>query len=197
MERAQYHPVENVPVNPQGCYVAADLNPQRVKVDSPAVLVMTDLSRLPAATIGITASLAQANQSMIHRGVRMLLVTDANRRLVGIITTTDLLGERPVLASLTSGMKRDDLRISDVMTPIEAVDAMPLEKVLRSEVGHIVATLKQSGRQHAIVVSKEGERHEVRGVFSVTQIARQLGVPITGNEMAHNFAEIEAAIACL
>jgi hypothetical protein len=35
----------------------------------------------------------------------------------------------------------------------------------------------------------------VRGIFSATQIGRQLGVPIHGFEVAHTFAEIEAGLA--
>jgi len=35
----------------------------------------------------------------------------------------------------------------------------------------------------------------VRGIFSTTQIGRQLGVPIHGFEVAHTFAEIGAGLA--
>jgi hypothetical protein len=34
----------------------------------------------------------------------------------------------------------------------------------------------------------------VRGLFSVTQIARQLGAPIHANELARTFAEIESLL---
>jgi hypothetical protein len=35
----------------------------------------------------------------------------------------------------------------------------------------------------------------VRGIFSATQIGRQLGMPISTFEVAHTFAEIEAELA--
>jgi hypothetical protein len=35
----------------------------------------------------------------------------------------------------------------------------------------------------------------VRGIFSITQIARQLGLPIHAPEIARTFAEIEAVLA--
>jgi len=38
-------------------------------------------------------------------------------------------------------------------------------------------------------------RQTVRGVFSATQIARQLGVAIPTSEVARTFSEIEAALA--
>ena len=37
----------------------------------------------------------EAHQAMIHRGVRMLFVTNEDRQLEGIITASDLLGELP------------------------------------------------------------------------------------------------------
>jgi hypothetical protein len=34
----------------------------------------------------------------------------------------------------------------------------------------------------------------VRGIFSLSQIARQLGVELQPNNFAHTFAEVEAAL---
>ena len=33
---------------------------------------------------------------MIQRGVRLLLVVDQNRSVLGVITATDILGEKPM-----------------------------------------------------------------------------------------------------
>jgi CBS domain-containing protein len=62
-----------------------------------------------------------------------------------------------------------------------------------ARVGHVLETLRRAGRQHALVV--DGERR-VRGIFSISQIARQLGVALpAGGEVARTFSEIEAALA--
>ena len=81
------------------------------------------------------------------------------------------------------------------MTPIDAVVAMNLEDVRAAKVGHIVASLKQAGRHHELVaeIKKLGEVH-IRGIFSASQIARQLGVPLQITELARTFAEIEEAL---
>src|SRR5438034_1004549 len=61
----------------------------------------------------------------------------------------------------------------------------------RARVGHVLETLRRAGRQHALVV----ERAMVRGIFSISQIARQLGVSVpAGGEVALTFSEIEAAL---
>jgi ferric-dicitrate binding protein FerR (iron transport regulator) len=62
-------------------------------------------------------------------------------------------------------------------------------------VGDIVASLKQAHRQHTLVASEVDGRQTVCGLFSITQIARQLGAQVQSFELAHTLSEIEAAIA--
>ena len=83
------------------------------------------------------------------------------------------------------------------MTPGSAIEVLQMNDVLRAKVGQILETLKQSGRQHALVVDQDTVtgRQMVRGVFSASQIARQLGIPMQTTEVARTFAEIEAVIA--
>ena len=115
---------------------------------------------------------------------------------IGIITASDLLGERPVQVAQRRGIRREELQVADVMTPAGLLDAIELSAVTRAEVGHVVATLRRNGRQHAVVVDHDADgRQRVCGVFSASQIARQLGIVLHGHEVARTFAEIEAAIA--
>ena len=171
-------------------------SPEPVRIDSPAVEVMTDLRLVAAATIDANTHIDVANQAMIARGVRSLLVVDHKNDIVGLVTARDLLGERPMQFVRNQGIKHDDVRVRDIMTPREQVEVLQIEDVLKAEVGHIVETLKQSARQHAMVVDIDiTGRQLVRGVFSSSQIARQLGIAIHATEVARTFAEIEAVIA--
>lgn len=171
-------------------------DPQRVRIDSPALAVMTDLRQIPAATIDLEAPLDAANRFMIRRGVRLLLVTDDDRRVLGLITSNDVLGEKPVQFALERGIKRQEIRVRDIMTPRERLEVLLHADLVHAEVGHVVATLKRSGRQHALVIdfSGDGDAQAVRGIFSTSQIARQLGVAIHTTEVAQTFAEIGAAL---
>ena len=77
---------------------------------------------------------------------------------------------------------------------------MDLDDVLHARVGDVIASLRVSGRQHALVIDSAATgappaTRTVRGIFSLTQIARQLGLPPQpGHDVARTFAEIEAAI---
>ena len=184
------------------------LQPQspRVTAESPAGQVMTDLTRVAPATIRPQAPLAGANQFMITRGVRLLLVTDDHENVLGVITATDLLSERPMRAAIDRGLRRDELTVADVMTPAEQVEVIAYTDVEGARVGHVLETLRRAGRQHALAVDFDeipsrrplelpARRTMVRGIFSISQIARQLGVAVpTGGEVARTFSEIESAI---
>jgi hypothetical protein len=178
----------------------------RVTSGSPALQVMTDLVRVTPATIRPQAPLAGANQFMITRGVRLLLVVDDLENVLGVITATDLLGERPMLVATQRGLRRDELTVADVMADAEQVEVIALADVEGARVGHVLATLQRAGRQHALVVDHDAvpparpleaptRRAMVRGIFSISQIARQLGVSLpAGGEIARTFSEIKAAI---
>jgi CBS domain-containing protein len=82
------------------------------------------------------------------------------------------------------------LTVADVMLP--AAEVIALEDAAVARVGHVVETLRRAGRQHVLVVDAE---RKLRGIFSLSQVARQLGVPLAATgEVARTFAEIEAAI---
>jgi CBS domain-containing protein len=185
------------PVQPQAPRVAAD---------SPALQVMTDLTRVAPATIRPQAPLAGANQFMITRGVRLLLVVDEHERILGVITATDVLSEKPMRAAQELRLRRDELTVADVMTGAEQVEVIDYAEVEGARVGHVLETLRRAGRQHALVVDYDeipsgrplvppGRRAMVRGIFSISQIARQVGVTLpAGGEVARTFSEIESAI---
>jgi CBS domain containing-hemolysin-like protein len=125
--------------------------------------------------------------------VRLLLVVEEQHDTVlGVISASDLLGERPMLVATGRGLRRDELTVADVMTPASQVEVIALADVEASRVGHVLETLRRGGRQHAVVVDAE---RMVRGVFSISQIARQLGVALaSGGEVARTFSEIESAL---
>ena len=167
-----------------------------VSLDSSAMLVMTDLKRVAAAVISPLETMDQAHATMVRRGVRMLLALDDKQNLAGIITTNDILGEKPVAVVQERRIRHGDILVSDVMTPADRLEAFDMHAVQSARVGTVVASLMQARRHHALVVQArpDGSR-EVRGIFSLSQIARQLGMPLTLPAHSQSFAEIEAALA--
>ena len=168
-----------------------------VTLDSPALDVMTDLTKVKAATIPLDHTLRQAEQAMIHQGVRMLFVIDEMPRLEGLITSTDLHGERQMSVGQSRQLRFDELRVADVMTPLSMLDAIPFERMGIASVANLIATLKEFGRNHLLVVERgePGKPPRVRGVISRAQIERQLGRTIELSETPANFAEVVRALS--
>lgn len=167
-----------------------------VSLEDAAMVVMTDLRRVSAVTIEPEATLEMADRHMKQRGVRLLLVTDRNDAVVGLITSTDLQGEKPMQYLQKNGGRWAELRVKDIMTPQEKLEVLCMVDVERARVGNIVATMKRAGRQHALVAGRQhaGGPQLVRGIFSAAQIARQLDIEFQSSEVVETFAEIKQLV---
>jgi CBS domain-containing protein len=177
----QAQPWQSAPVNP----------------DSPALAVMTDLALVKAATTSPSTSLREAEQIMIYQGVRMLFVVTEMPSIEGLITTTDLRGDRQLRVVHDRHMRYDELCVADVMTPLAMLDAIDFAEMKSATVSNMIATLKQFGRNHLLVVEGAADtgRQRVRGVISRAQIERQLGTVIDVTEVASSFAELGQMLA--
>ena len=168
-----------------------------VTLDSPALEVMTDLTQVKAATISPATALRKAEQTMIDQGVRMLFVVSDMPSLEGLVTTTDLSGDKLMRVVQQRGVHYDDLCVADVMTGLAVLDAIDYHHMQTATVGNVIAALKQHGRNHLLVVEgASGPAPErVRGVISRAQVERQLGTVVDVTAVANSFAEIVQMVA--
>jgi CBS domain-containing protein len=187
-----YAPLTLTPL-PGGARVATPNPPGRVTLDDPAFSVMTDLREVTAATTTPEEPIDGAHAMMIRRGVRLLFALDRHGSVAGIITATDLLGVKSMQFMQARGVSHAEVQVRDIMTPASALDAISLVEVAQMRVGHVVATLKAARRRHLTVAEENGK--VIRGIFSASQVARQLGMEVQTFEVAQTFADIEAALA--
>lgn len=175
---------------------ATYMNPRQrvtesVSMDQPALSVMTDFAVVTAQTILPLESIEVARTKMIHHGVRLLLVADDQNQVLGLITATDLTSERPMRVIQAQGIRHADVLVKDIMTPREKLQVICIDDLQVAKVGDVVATLQGQGRQHALVVERQADRSQIlRGMFSASQIGRQLDMPIHTVPVASTFAEI-------
>ena len=175
--------------------VSQPVSPNPVTFKSPAIEVMTDLRTIQAAVISPYITMQIANTYMMQRGVRTLLVIYDSDSLAGIITATDILGEKPMRFIQERGVKHSEIIVMDMMTPLNKLEAIPLEEVMHARVGNIVASLRESDRLHALVIDDPTiGPPRICGIFSWTQIEKQLGTVIPQNNVARSFAEIESSL---
>lgn len=193
MTKLAAHPLLNTPA----LLAHPKHNPERVNLDDPANVVMTDLLLRPAITVKGDDSLPFAENLMSRAGVRLLLVVDGQQKLEGLLTYRDIYGERAMTAAANEKISHDKLAVAQVMTRVSHIETVALNAIERAHVRDIVELLREHGRQHMLVTeagSLDGTV-TIRGIFSITQIGRQLGVRIPANERVQSFAEIEKLIA--
>lgn len=197
MTNIEYTPIATTALEKGASFHRTERIFDLIGLDDPAVAVMTDLKRVSAVTIAVKAPIEAADTRMKHRGVRLLLVVDDEDTVVGLITSTDLHGAKPIQHIRTHGGTYQDILVQDIMTPQEKLEVMCMDDISRCRVGHVVASLKQSGRAHALVVDRhdKGRKQVIRGIISASQIARQLDIDIPATEIAQTFAEIEALLS--
>lgn len=164
-------------------------------MEMPAIYAMTDLQKVAAVTVEPTTSLISANQKMIANQVRLLLVCLVDNSLTGILTASDILGEKPVQYMHQVDCSYGEIIVRDILTPHDQLDMLKLNDVQMACVGDVIATLQRDNRQHALVIDSDRYGNQrVRGIFSASKISRQVGVPIPESGRAHSFAELEQAL---
>ncbi|MGH8120786.1 MAG: CBS domain-containing protein [Gammaproteobacteria bacterium] len=170
---------------------------ETITLADPAIKVMTDLKRVRVMTIDAGSSVYTAEQLMKHAGVRLLVVVDNNDRLVGLLTMRDIMGEKPLHVVTSEKIRRQDLLVAHIMTPRSVLDPFNIRDVEHATVKDVILKMRDLGRQHVIIVEKreDGGGYFVRGLFSITQIGRQLGMDIPEDGQVQSFAEFEQILA--
>ena len=178
--------------------VPAPAPPELVHPEDPAPAVMTDFAHVPVVTTTVGQRIDDALEHMKTAGVRLLMVTGDGDDVVGLISSRDIEGERPVKVVEEQRLHRAEVTVGMVMTPQRDIEVMDWFAVSNASVGDVLATLHALERQHALVaeIDPVTSRQALRGLFSTSQIARQLHT-VLGEEIptAHSLAEVVARIA--
>ncbi|CDZ76739.1 CBS domain protein [Legionella massiliensis] len=159
-----------------------------ITLDSPALEIFTDFKKTEPLLIEQSIDLVTAEDLMKKTHVKLKLVMD-HGNFVGTLAYEDLISEKAM--SRANHMKRSDIFVNEVMTPRSYLKAIQFEDVKRAKIRDIVETLQNEGKQHFLVV--DGEDHCIRGIFSASDIARRLHVPINIDRVS-TFIDIYKAL---
>jgi len=170
---------------------------ESLDLDDCAINAMTDLRKVKAITVNSDHSIEFALELMKCSGVRLLVVVDRNNRLLGLVTARDIVGEKPMSIIARERIKHEEILVGQVMTPRSELRPFIFNDIEHASVRRVIMALREAGHQHTIVVEpREGDSgYFVRGIFSITQIGRQLGMEISTDGHVQSFAEFEQLIA--
>ena len=157
--------------------------PELVHLDDPALTVMHDFSVTLPRTISPHEPIDDALNEMKIHGVHLLLVME-NNHIIGVISTEDILGDKPIRFIQLSRLNRNQVLVKHVMVPLDEITAFDIEEVEQARVGNIVATLKVLHKHYALVLHDDThqQRQWIRGIFTTSQISKQLHMDI-GNSL--------------
>jgi len=148
---------------------------QFLQPGDPAVYGITDFTREYPITVDEERQIDTALEDMIRFGVRALLVVN-DHRVIGLITSYDIQGERPLQFLQNSNYSRHlDVRVGHIMTPWAELLTVPWEALENATAGELLRTLHQAGLSHVLIVEKgAGQAPILRGMASRARLERQL-----------------------
>jgi CBS-domain-containing membrane protein len=148
----------------------------------PAIHAITDFTREHPVTVDAERQIDDALTDMIRVGVRALLVF-RDQRIVGLVTSYDIQGERPIQFLQSSNYRHHrDIRVADIMTPWEDLAALDWKTVQTLRAGDLFHVFEETGLTHLIVIEPDRKGAAiVRALVSRARLARQLtGLRRTG-----------------
>lgn len=163
-----------------------------ISSESSALEVFTDFKYHNPLVIERDVLLPEAQRLMRKAHVRLKLVVDAAGEFVGTLSLDNLSEER-IMRRVASGIRRDELTVSDMMISRANIMALDYKEVANASIGDIIDVLQNQGEQHCLVVDED--QHHIRGVISAADIARRLHVDIPiVNVAPSSFYEVFSAL---
>lgn len=161
-----------------------------VTLDDAATAVMTEFRKVRALTIHGAATMERAYDKMITNWVRLLLVVDSRNRVVGLSKSTDVEGEKPLRIIQDRRIRRAEILVPDVIAAGAARSARHGRRAVRSR-GPRRGNPESGGTppRPGGGLGRKGNQ-TVRGLFSCSQLEKQLGQDIETTEIARSFAEV-------
>jgi CBS-domain-containing membrane protein len=170
----------------------------KARPTDPATTVMTDFTQSPVFSINHEVQIDQALEYMKAVGVRLLFVLNDDSQLIGLVTTTDIQGERPARYMLsvdaTRHTTRADVLVKHIMSSLGDWIVLDYRDVQKAPISRIVATFTSAGMRHLVVTDTGPSGMAVRGVISATRVEQALGIQLDIVRRARTFAEIESAV---
>ncbi len=149
----------------------------RIQLYDPAINAMNDFSRQYPVTVDEDRQIGAALNDMARLGVRSLLVVN-DLKVVGLITSYDIEGERPIqYIQQFHDVRRNEVLVGHVMTRWHDLVTLSWAAVKKARVSDVLQALRDTNLMHLLVVEAESDGStSVRGLFSRARIERQLGL---------------------
>lgn len=189
-----YLPLSVIHLNTGSTFTHPPTAPEVVYLEDPALHVMNDLALSNAITISPDATIREAAMEMRVCHTHLLLVINHENNVIGLISSEDILGEKPLMVTVQRRIQRAEITVRMVMTPQEKIATFTLKDIQHAKVGNVVASLHQLKQHYGLIVEVDEINHKqtVRGLFSLSKISKQLGYDVLSDiSEAQSLAELQ------
>ena len=170
----QYEPLEPWDMTRQHLLLSHSELPELVHLDDPALNVMRDFSFHHPSTCSESTLLNEAIAIIKTSHDYMLLVLNQDNRPIGILSSSDLFGEKPIQIQQQKRIERELIQVHMLMTHIETLPIYNYETIHHARVGNVVNSLKKLHALYALVGQHTDQGPILRGLFTTSQINKQL-----------------------
>jgi CBS domain-containing protein len=147
---------------------------QELRSNNPALHAMTDFTSKIAITVAPDRQIDAALTDMMRLSVRALLVLRGDS-VIGLITSYDIEGPRPLRFAERSGVRREDITVADIMTEWDDLPTLDWHTVQTVRISDILEIFEGVGVMHLLVVESDERGAEVvRGLISRSRVERHL-----------------------
>ncbi|MCX7122221.1 MAG: CBS domain-containing protein [Gammaproteobacteria bacterium] len=163
-----------------------------VKMDDPALSVMTDFQvKTPYSTTENTL-IPSALQQMKLSKVKSLFIVDQDDAVIGHISARDIQSTKATTAAEYHDIKQSEVTTKMLMIKAPQLHTLYFSELSNARVGHIVRLLHELQVNYIFVIEEGSEK--IRGLFSVSRISLQLGENVMGDLSSHSVAEMSHLI---
>jgi CBS domain-containing protein len=147
---------------------------QELRSNDRALHAMTDFTSKIAITVALDRQIDAALTDMVRLSVRAMLVLRGDS-VIGLITSYDIEGPRPLRFAERPGVRREDIKVGDIMTGWDDLPTLDWHTVQTARISDILEIFEGVGVMHLLVVESDERGAEVvRGLISRSRIERHL-----------------------
>lgn len=170
-----YEILPTITLHAGSTYMHPPALPEVAHLDDPALDFAVDFKTNYAFTIKPDAPVTHALIEMEVLGAHLLLVVDQQDKVIGIISSEHILGEKTIKLIHEKRILRHEVEVQMVMRPQADVMALDYASLKHAKVGHVINTMRDARQHYALVVELDSEHKQtVRGMFSLSLLSKQL-----------------------
>lgn len=155
--------------------------PEILHLDDDAMQGLFDFSVLKPATLYENDTLEDAMDIIKSTGQHLILVVDDSKRIIGILRSEDIQGQKPYQIMEEKRIPRAEIPVKSLMVNYDAVLTFDYDQVVGSKIGNVVVTMQENKKRYAIVQQAHGTGDDlcIRGSFSISHLSHALGTDVS------------------